>query len=133
MVAWKCRPCAAPAPSLPSVGTHPILCCVPLPAILLLPLCFQLSRPSPLSTAIHLVRGNPVVFSSIPLPLLQRAFCFEHAIYQPANVQRLFAASLDDGRTAFSAEDMVHWQAVAVSGLGLVAAGSAAPCCAGSC
>ncbi|PSC74037.1 hypothetical protein C2E20_2624 [Micractinium conductrix] len=47
-----------------------------------------------------------------------RAFCFEHAIYQPANVQRLFAASLDDGRTAFSAEDMVHWQAVAGS-LGL--------------
>lgn len=44
-----------------------------------------------------------------------QAFCFEHAVYQPTNVQKLFAASLDDGRSNLSAEDLHHWEAVAGS------------------
>lgn len=50
------------------------------------------------------------------LPYPRRSFCFEHAVYQPTNVQRLFAAALDDGRSALSAEDLAHWEAAAVSG-----------------
>lgn len=40
-------------------------------------------------------------------------FCFEHAVYQPGNVQKLFAASLDDGRSQIKVEDMQHWEGVA--------------------
>jgi hypothetical protein len=46
---------------------------------------------------------------------LQQAFCFEHAVYQPTNVQKLFAACLDDGRSQISADDLQHWEGVAVS------------------
>ena len=39
-------------------------------------------------------------------------------MYQPTNVQKLFAAALDDGRSALSADDLSHWVAAAVSGAG---------------
>lgn len=49
-----------------------------------------------------------------------QSFCFEHAVYQPTNVQRLFAASLDDGRSQLSGEDLQHWQAAAVCAVACV-------------
>ncbi len=45
---------------------------------------------------------------------LCRSFCFEHAVYQPTNVQKLFAAALDDGRSTLSTDDLSHWVAAAV-------------------
>lgn len=52
---------------------------------------------------------------AFPLVYLQQSFCFEHAVYQPTNVQRLFAAALDDGRSQSSAEDMGKWGDVAAA------------------
>ena len=37
-------------------------------------------------------------------------------MYQPTNVQKLFAAALDDGRSTLSTDDLSHWVAAAVSG-----------------
>ncbi|KAI7838835.1 hypothetical protein COHA_007449 [Chlorella ohadii] len=42
-----------------------------------------------------------------------QSFCFEHAVYQPTNVQKLFAAALDDGRSTLSTDDLSHWVAAA--------------------
>jgi hypothetical protein len=44
-----------------------------------------------------------------------QSFCFEHAVYQPTNVQKLFAAALDDGRSTLSADDLSHWVVAADS------------------
>lgn len=48
-----------------------------------------------------------------------RSFCFEHAVYQPTNVQKLFAAALDDGRSMLEASDLAHWVEAAVSAGGI--------------
>lgn len=36
-------------------------------------------------------------------------------MYQPTNVQKLFAAALDDGRSMLEASDLSHWVEAAVS------------------
>ncbi len=57
--------------------------------------------------------------------LLQSMVCFEHAVYNPSNIQKLLARALDDGKSGQSADNAQKWAAVVVSP-------SWGPCCWGA-